>query len=101
MEPEQQQTVQPDMLHDLRNANHTIAMGALLLSRLWGDLTPHLDELFEQIAQGHEGSEVYKDVKQTLPLVVKGISDSAGKIEQLLASSRERKNTRETVAGDA
>ena len=89
MESEQKQLRQPELLHDLRNANHTIAMGALLLSRLWGDLAPHLDELFEQIAQGHEGGEIYKDVKQTLPLVIQGISDSAGKIEHLLATCSE------------
>ena len=96
MEPEQQQTLSPELLHDLRNANHTIAMGALLLSRLWGDLAPHLDELFEQIEQRHEGGEVFKDVKQTLPLVVQGISDSAGKIERLLAACREDRKTSST-----
>ena len=94
MESEQQQTLSPELLHDLRNANHTIAMGALLLSRLWGDLAPHLDELFEQIAQDHEGNEIFKDVKQTLPLVVQGISDSSGKIERLLAACREDRKTK-------
>ena len=73
--------------HEINNPNNFISLNAGIMSKVWRDVAPILDEYSEQHALTLSGLPYFK-ARAKIPQLIDGISEGAARIEKIVRSLR-------------
>jgi signal transduction histidine kinase/DNA-binding response OmpR family regulator len=77
------------LAHQLSNPNHVIKINVTLFGQIWRDIRPILDAYYEEHADHLVSGINYDEIRSRIPLLLTGITDSADRVNMLIARMRE------------
>ena len=77
------------MAHEVNNPNNSIKFTAHVLARTWSDMVPILDKYYLEEGDFVIGGHQYSQIKETLPQLISGITDSSRRIEGIIKNLRD------------
>jgi PAS domain S-box-containing protein len=77
------------MAHEVNNPNNSIKFTAHVLAKTWSDMVPILDKYFIEEGDFVLGGHQYSQIKETLPQLISGITDSSRRIEGIIKNLRD------------
>jgi signal transduction histidine kinase len=77
------------MAHEVNNPNNSIKFTAHVLAKTWSDMVPILDKYLLEEGDFVIGGHQYSQIKETLPQLISGITDSSRRIEGIIKNLRD------------
>jgi PAS domain S-box-containing protein len=77
------------MAHEVNNPNNSIKFTAHVLSKTWSDMVPILDKYYLEEGDFVIGGHQYSQIKETVPQLISGITDSSRRIEGIIKNLRD------------
>lgn len=77
------------MAHEVNNPNNSIKFTAHVLARTWSDMVPVLDKYYREEGDFVIGGHPYSTVRETLPQLISGITESSRRIEGIIKNLRD------------
>jgi len=77
------------MAHEVNNPNNSIKFSAHVLSRTWSDMLPILDNYSRAEGDFVIGGHQYSQIREALPQLISGITDSSRRIEGIIKNLRD------------
>jgi len=70
--------------HEINNPNNAIQFNASLVSRAWREITPILDDYYQENGDFALGGLPYTEVRETFPKLLSDISDNSERIRRIV-----------------
>jgi PAS domain S-box-containing protein len=77
------------MAHEVNNPNNSIKFSAHVLARTWSDMLPILDSYSRAEGDFVIGGHQYSQIREALPQLISGITDSSRRIEGIIKNLRD------------
>jgi PAS domain S-box-containing protein len=77
------------MAHEVNNPNNSIKFSAHVLARTWSDMLPILDNYSRAEGDFVIGGHQYSQIREALPQLIAGITDSSRRIEGIIKNLRD------------
>ncbi len=77
------------MAHEVNNPNNSIKFSAHVLARTWSDMLPILDNYSKAEGDFVIGGHQYSQIREALPQLITGITDSSRRIEGIIKNLRD------------
>jgi signal transduction histidine kinase len=77
------------MAHEVNNPNNSIKFSAHVLARTWNDMLPILDDYSKAEGDFVIGGHQYSHIREALPQLITGITDSSRRIEGIIKNLRD------------
>lgn len=77
------------MAHEVNNPNNSIKFSAHVLARTWSDMLPILDNYSRAEGDFVIGGHQYSQIREALPQLITGITDSSRRIEGIIKNLRD------------
>jgi PAS domain S-box-containing protein len=77
------------MAHEVNNPNNSIKFTAHVLTKTWDGLLPVLDQYYREEGDFVVGGQSYSQMRETLPQLITGITESSRKIEGIIKNLRD------------
>lgn len=77
------------MAHEVNNPNNSIKFSAHVLARTWSDMLPILDNYSRAEGDFVIGGHKYSQIREALPQLITGITDSSRRIEGIIKNLRD------------
>lgn len=75
--------------HEINNPNQMMQMNAQSLLNTWVDLVDLLDDRLDEEENLWVGNIVYKELRETFPMLLQDIADGAARIQKIVAELRD------------
>lgn len=75
--------------HEINNPNQMMQMNAQSLLNTWGDLVDLLDDQLVEEENIWVGNIVYKELRETFPMLLQDIADGAARIQKIVAELKD------------